>query len=95
MRRYLESLPGGKIKKRDEWGGEEFGFGEAILRLKNGKRCTRKGWNGKNMYIELQTPDEHSKMSKPYIYIKTVEGDLVPWLASQADMLEEDWMEWA
>lgn len=72
-----------------------FGFGEAILRLKNGERCVRRGWNGKDMYIELQVTDLYSKMSKPYIYIRTAEGDLVPWLASQADMLEEDWMEWA
>lgn len=42
-------------------------------------------------WIELQRPDAHSKMSLPYLYIRTVQGDLVPWLASQTDMLAEDW----
>lgn len=47
--------------------------------------------NAKGMWLALQTPDEHSKMSLPYIYMKTVGGGLVPWLASQTDMLAEDW----
>ncbi len=66
-------------------------FGEAIQALKQGKAVARTGWNGKGMALKLQTPDRYSKMSLPYIYIKTVQGDLVPWLASQADMLGEDW----
>ena len=70
-----------------------FSFGKMLVTLKCGGKCARKGWNGKNMYIELQTPDEHSKMSKPYIYMKTVDDDLVPWVASQTDMLENDWVE--
>ncbi len=52
----------------------------------------RQGWNGKGQYIALQVPDENSKMSLPYIYISTVMGDLVPWLASQTDILSEDWV---
>ena len=71
-----------------------FDFGDVIKRMKNrGGRFARAGWNGKNMYIELQKPDAHSKMTLPYIYMKTVQGDLVPWLASQTDMLADDWME--
>lgn len=66
-------------------------FGEAIFHLKKGERVARKGWNGKDMFLELQMPDEHSKMTLPYIYMSTVQGDLVPWLASQTDMLAEDW----
>jgi len=69
-------------------------FGEAIEALKAGKNVTRaEGWNGKGMFLELQTPDENSKMGLPYIYISTVDGKLVPWLASQTDMLAEDWIE--
>ena len=69
-------------------------FGDVVKKMKNrGGRFARAGWNGKNMYIELQVPDEHSKMTLPYIYMKTVQGDLVPWLASQTDMLADDWME--
>jgi len=66
-------------------------FGEAIKALKDGKRVAREGWNGKGMYLELQMPDAHSKMSLPYIFMKTAQGDLVPWLASQTDMLSADW----
>ena len=66
-------------------------FGDAIKALKHGDHVARDGWNGRGMYLSLQTPDEHSKMTQPYIYIKTVQDDLIPWLASQADMLAEDW----
>ena len=66
-------------------------FGQAIEALKIGKRLRREGWNGKGQYIELQVPDEHSKMKHPYIYIHPVDGRLVPWLASQTDMLADDW----
>ena len=67
-------------------------FSEALKHIKNGKKLTRKGWNGKGMWIELQKPDEHSKMTLPYIYMKTADNNLVPWLASQTDMLSEDWI---
>lgn len=66
-------------------------FGEALDALKRGERVQRAGWNGKGMWLGLQVPDAHSKMSLPYIYMSTVTGDLVPWLASQTDMLAEDW----
>lgn len=52
----------------------------------------RSGWNGKDMFLELQVPDEHSKMQQPYIYMSPVDGKLVPWLASQSDMLAMDWL---
>lgn len=67
-------------------------FGEAIQALKEGKKVARKGWNGKGMHLELQCPDEHSKMTLPYIFMYTAQGDNVPWLASQTDMLSEDWV---
>ena len=69
----------------------EMSFGWAVEQLKAGHRVTRPGWNGKGMWIKLQIPDEHSKMGLPYIYMRTVTGALVPWLASQSDMLAEDW----
>lgn len=77
-----------------------FTFGEAISRLKRGQKVARKGWNGKGIYIEMQKPDEHSKMTLPYIYIVTnglvsnnpdAPRGVVPWLASQTDMLANDW----
>ena len=69
----------------------DMNFGQALQELKAGNRVQRKGWNGKGQWLGLQIPDEVSKMSLPYIYICTVQGDLVPWLASQTDLLAEDW----
>jgi hypothetical protein len=68
-------------------------FGIAIEILKGSRKVARKGWNGKGMWLELQCPDEHSKMTLPYIYMKTACGNQVPWLASQTDILAEDWVE--
>ena len=66
-------------------------FGWALLHLKLGYKLAREGWNGKGQFLEIQVPDANSKMTLPYIFITTVNGDRVPWLASQTDMLAEDW----
>lgn len=77
-------------------------FGDVIKGLKQGKRYSRSGWNGKGIYIEMQTPNEISKMTLPYIYIVTNQlvsdnpdapRGTVPWLASETDMLCNDWSE--
>lgn len=83
-------------------------FGEAIEALKAGKRVARAGWNGKNMFLFL-VPGSRFKVSRPpllgiypegteidyhpHIDMKTAQGYVVPWLASQADILAEDWDE--
>ena len=76
-------------------------FGQALIALKGGQKVARDGWNGRGIFIELQTPDEHSKMTSPYIFIDTTglqtDNDAapksrVPWLASQTDMLSGDWV---
>ena len=73
---------------------------QAVEALKTGKKVARDGRNGKGIFIELQIPDENSKMTHPYIFIDTTGLDTqntkapknrVPWLASQTDMLSEDW----
>lgn len=75
-------------------------FSLALEAIKVGKKVARKGWNGKGIFIELQVPDANSKMTSPYIFINTsglqtdnpnAPKSLVPWLASQTDMLAEDW----
>lgn len=66
-------------------------FGDALVALKAGKRVARAGWNGKSMWLALQVPDAHSKMSLPYIYMFTACKNQVPWLASQTDVLADDW----
>ena len=45
-------------------------FGDALVQLKKGERVARNGWNGKSMWLQMQTPDAHSKMTLPYIYIE-------------------------
>ena len=75
-------------------------FGQALTELKNGNKVKRKGWNGDGIFLALQVPDKNSKMTQPYIYIDTLglktnnpnaPKGRVPWLASQTDMLAEDW----
>lgn len=72
-------------------------FGLALECLKKGMHVCRAGWNGKGMWLELQRPDEHSKMTLPYVFLnypsdaQNTPGARVPWLASQTDMLAEDW----
>lgn len=68
-------------------------FGEALDVLRATGKVARIGWNGKNMWIALQEPGVLSKMTLPYIYLKTANGHLVPWLASQTDILADDWFE--
>jgi len=78
-------------------------FGQAIEALKQGERVTRQGWNGKGLTIELQIIDQHSKMTLPYLFMNYPSTPAsenapqnhidakVPWLASQNDVLAEDW----
>lgn len=66
-------------------------FSDALAACKQGTKITRAGWNDPGQWVALQVPDEHSKMGLPYLYIRTVSGDLVPWLASQGDLLADDW----
>lgn len=73
-------------------------FSSALNEIKNGKKVQRSGWNGKGLWIELQNPDIHSKMTLPYLFLnypndsKTTPNARVPWFASQTDLLADDWM---
>lgn len=81
-------------------------FGLAIEAMKKGKKVSRRGWNGKGMFLyyvpEGRYPartdaaksiaEEDGKVDYgAYIAMKTVQGNIVPWLASQTDMLADDW----
>lgn len=68
-------------------------FSYALNYIKQGKKVRRSGWNGKGMWIGLQKPDLYSKMTLPYIYMYTADQHFVPWLASQTDILSDDWEE--
>ena len=78
-------------------------FGKAIEAVKAGKRVSRAGWNGKGQYIELATcvsyknaageiiNVNHQALSNNAIVFAGTSGVQLGWLASQADMLAEDW----
>ena len=72
-------------------------FSDALRALKSGAKVANRSWNGKGMFLELQRPDRHSKMTEPYIYLNfpadhpKYPGGKVPWLASQLDLLSEEW----
>ena len=87
-----------------ELGGEAtFSFGEAIKYLKRGMKVCRKGWNGKKQYIQLATGlsykaadgeivnCEHDAIGNKAVAFVGTSGVQMGWLASQADMLAEDW----
>lgn len=83
-------------------------FGQALAALKAGKKVARVGWNGKNMFLFL-VPGSKFLVNRPpllgiypegtevsyhaHIDMRTACGMVVPWLASQTDMLAEDWTE--
>jgi hypothetical protein len=82
-------------------------FGDALHYLKSGCKVAREGWNGKDMFLFL-VPGSTFKVSRPpllgiyaegteityhpHIDMKTAQGTVVPWLASQTDVLANDWL---
>jgi hypothetical protein len=71
-----------------------FGMGLALGFLKSGHKVYRKGWNGKDMWLELikTKGTMHREFQVlPYIVMKTADNKIVPWLASQTDLLADDW----
>ncbi len=66
--------------------------------LGTNRKFQRAGWNGKGMYIGIRFPNDSpdsypSDMTLPYLYMYTADKQTVPWLASQTDMLADDWSE--
>lgn len=81
----------------------EGSFEWALMHLKNGGKIRRKGWNGKTQYLELAiaisyinsngeiiNPQHRTMGNKAIAFVGTA-GTQIGWLASQADMLSEDW----
>lgn len=81
-------------------------FGEAVRLLKQGHAVTREGWNGKGMFLYHVGADAYPAKTdiakrefgenalvpyRAYIAMKTAQGDVVPWVASQSDILSNDW----
>jgi len=83
-------------------------FGDALALLKVGKQVAREGWNGKNMYLYLvpghmfavdkarppldKLASTATVSYRSHIDMRTAQGDFVPWVASQTDLLAEDWV---
>jgi hypothetical protein len=70
-----------------------FDFSHALYLIRRDKKVARRGWNGKDMWLAIQYPDSFSKMTLPYVYMRTAMGGFVPWLCSQGDLLSQDWYE--
>lgn len=85
-------------KQSGESPSDNRSFSAALDAVKQGKAIRRSGWNGSGLMVKAQMPDEHSKMTLPYLYIeypdnaKTTPGARCPWLASQTDIMADDWM---
>ncbi len=84
----------------------EVSFSKALDHLKEGKAVARKGWNGKGMFIYLVPENKYPAQTGVakkhfgedslvpyggYLAMKTAQDNVVPWLASQTDILAEDW----
>lgn len=74
-----------------------FAFGQAIHYLKGGRKVARQGWNGKGMWLVHVSAAAWSanvgvSAKLPFIAMKTADDRIVPWLASQTDMLAADWV---
>lgn len=82
-------------------------FSEALCHIKAGGRAARSGWNGKDMFVFLVPgstftvnrapllgiyPDGTNIRYHAHIDMKTADGMVVPWLASQSDLLDDDWL---
>jgi hypothetical protein len=85
---------------------EFFHFGAALFLLKDGRKVARAGWSGKGMFlyhVPANTYPAQTNAAKSYfgtegvpygayIAMKTAQDNVIPWLASQTDMLAEDWV---
>lgn len=79
-------------------------FGGALQELRKGEKVSRFNWNGKGMFIYLVGAAEYPAQTdvakaefgdtvpyREYIAFKTVDDEVVPWVASQTDLLANDW----
>lgn len=99
----IKPAPEGRRFCSDQCAAEDIGramtFGQAITATTTGALVAREGWNGKGMSVRRTTLDELEQLGPqwlPFLVMKTADNRLVPWLASQADMLAADWtvIEW-
>ena len=68
-------------------------FSEALELLKQGKKVARSSWNGKGMFVFLVLGSTFKVTRAPLLCMRTADNQTVPWLASQTDILANDWEE--
>lgn len=67
-------------------------FSEALREMKQGRRLHRRGWNGEHQFVCIAHPDKTMAWpTQPTLLMVTALGEKVAWLASQSDLLGEDW----
>lgn len=70
---------------------KNLNFGSALQALKSGRKVTREGWNNPEIWLEMQFPDENSKMTEPYIFMRKYDKKF-PNSPSVESIIAEDWM---
>lgn len=70
---------------------EAHGIGWAVKQMQANAHVRRRGWNGKNMWLVIEQPNNLSIPTVPYVLMRTADGQYVPWLCSQSDLLATDW----
>lgn len=66
-------------------------FAEALKLIQEGRTLQRDGWHGKHC-VSIYTPPSGSPFTGPFLVIQTEKGEYMPWLASSADLVAEDWL---
>jgi predicted CopG family antitoxin len=90
--------------KFDKNKNKTVSFSKVLKEVKAGKKIARKGWNGNGMFVYYVGEDKYKAKTKaakktfgkcvpylPYLALKTVDDNVVPWTISQTDVLAEDW----
>ena len=96
---YVSWSPKEQFENSYQYPSVGMSFGHAVELLKGGHRVARAGWNGTGMWLTLVGEGHYDVGIKtagdcallPWIGMKTADNKFVPWLASQTDVLAEDW----
>jgi len=88
---YVSWSPKNVFEKAYKASGE-LSFGAAIELLKQGRKVARKGWNDMFLFLDTSSTFNVNNPPQPCIIMKTADGRVVPWLASQSDMLDTGWV---
>ena len=95
--------PNGTVVEQEN---NDMDFSAALLAVKDGDKVARRGWDGKDMFIFLVDGSEFevnrapldkiypvgTKVTyRPHVDMRAADGTIGVWIASQTDMLADDW----